>query len=351
MSVTPTSHFQLLSYPFGSFGVDIFFVISGFIISYSAGRYIGMTRAKEFLVHRFLRLNPVYYLATLLLLLSDLHKLIQLHRTHITFPVVAKSILLLPLFDGQYWVQALLPPAWSLSFEWLFYLLFFLAIALQWKNKTSFLLIAGSILITAGLLLNSRDTRIHFLSNPIMAEFLLGSALCYCWSRWDLPVLASLVMLAAGIGLCIGEWVMIHNLGQIGEMSRLVGGASSIERTLCWGPPAFLLVAGCVFLEKKGWAIKLWNNKTIGLLGDSSYSIYLVHLSVIGICLSIRNHVHIDTLPDIDVLLWVLLAVGGGIFFHLLIERPWLQRIRRRSRPPASPKDSASYASSASRSI
>src|SRR5258707_13134028 len=62
---------------FGAFGVDLFFVISGFIISYSAERYKGARDASAFLIHRFKRINPVYYIATLLFIAISLHSWIR----------------------------------------------------------------------------------------------------------------------------------------------------------------------------------------------------------------------------------------------------------------------------------
>ena len=50
----------------GKFGVDLFFVISGFVIYITAGHLSGKAAARTYLWHRFRRLIPIYYVATLL---------------------------------------------------------------------------------------------------------------------------------------------------------------------------------------------------------------------------------------------------------------------------------------------
>ncbi|MDP4247265.1 MAG: acyltransferase family protein, partial [Bacteroidota bacterium] len=47
---------------FGAIGVDIFFILSGFIISYTARSDSGLKAGRRFLLKRFLRINPVYYI-------------------------------------------------------------------------------------------------------------------------------------------------------------------------------------------------------------------------------------------------------------------------------------------------
>lgn len=311
----------------GSSGVDIFFVISGFIISYSAGRYKGPQEAWQFVKNRFLRLNPLYYLATLIFLATIIHHKLQLHDEFLTLSIIIKSIILLPVFDRTAWVPTIMGIAWSLSFEWFFYLLFTLGIILKWRNKTAFLLITGGTLILIGHLLHSSDYRVSFVANPIMVEFLSGAVLYYCWTRWTLPSKVALAILLTGLG--IYGYEIIQGIGWAAEAHCTIDGVIPALRLFYWGTPAVLLVTGCLFLEKNGAASRLWRNKAVRLLGDSSYSLYLIHPPVFAVLLGLSTKFSLRGMnPDLVIIILLLLAMGGGILFYQLIERPWL-RYRR----------------------
>ena len=84
----------------GTFGVDIFFVISGFIIYYSADRSNGMPASLSFLWHRFRRINPAYYAAVLLTVICWIPSMVRHQRTPITGYQILSWVNLLP-FPGD----------------------------------------------------------------------------------------------------------------------------------------------------------------------------------------------------------------------------------------------------------
>jgi exopolysaccharide production protein ExoZ len=77
-------------------GVDIFFVISGFIISLTAASYKGRDQSLHFLKKRFIRLNPVYYIALLIFLAVNIHHMLKDYVPG--YEVFLKSVILLPPF-------------------------------------------------------------------------------------------------------------------------------------------------------------------------------------------------------------------------------------------------------------
>jgi peptidoglycan/LPS O-acetylase OafA/YrhL len=91
-----------------SAGVDIFFVLSGFIITHSAGRYSGGQQTLIFLQKRFIRVNPVYYVAAFLFLAVSWHWLMKNHLLPDTAAIL-KAIFLLPVADNT-WSACILPP-------------------------------------------------------------------------------------------------------------------------------------------------------------------------------------------------------------------------------------------------
>ena len=318
----------------GAAGVDIFFVISGFIISYSAGRYKGGREGAAFLGHRFKRINPVYYLVTVLLILLSLHPQLKDHSFLLTWTQIGKSIILLPVFDRTGFSGIILSQGWTLSFEWFFYLLFLATILSRTRHKERWLMIMISTLVTAGLFLHGGDYRLHFISNPILLEFLLGVVIYWCYSRISVPKTTARILLFSGIALYILE--IGTGYGYIGDSTRTVDGSLSLLRLFLWGIPAALLVSGCLFVEKNGSGSFILNNKLIDLLGNSSYSLYLLHFIVFDLCVALYLRVGFFMNPDLAIFVQLVLAITASALFYKWVEAPLLRRLRK-SPPVVSP--------------
>jgi exopolysaccharide production protein ExoZ len=318
----------------GSTGVDIFFVISGFIISYSAGRYKGGGEGVAFLSHRFKRINPVYYTVTVLSILLSLHPQLKDHSFLLTWTQIWKSIILLPVFDRTGFSGIILSQGWTLSFEWFFYLLFLATILSRTHHKERWLMIMISTFVTAGLFLPGSDYRLHFISNPILLEFLLGVVIYWCYSRIRVPETTARILLFSGIALYILE--IGTGFGSIGDSTRTVDGSLSLLRFFLWGIPAALLVSGCLFAEKNGSGSFILNNKLIDLLGNSSYSLYLLHFIVYDLCVALYLRVGFFMNPDLAIFVQLALAITASVLFYKWVEAPLLRRLRK-SPPVVSP--------------
>ena len=319
---------------FGAFGVDIFFVISGFIIPYSAGSYEGAREGRLFFFKRFRRVNPVYYLSTLLFIGTMIHGILIKKIPLFPFPVIVKSVFLLPFFDSKSFITPILFPAWTLSFEWLFYLLFLLTILLRTRHKERMLLLLITGLVAAGLLFKGftdLDYRLRFMTSPILLEFLLGVCLYWCSVKIKVPKKLAFALLLAGICICVYE--IVRGFGEISEAVSIIDGQLSLTRFILWGIPAGLLVAGCIFLEKAHSLSRIWNNSLTTLLGDASYSIYLVNYTIYALCGTVYNRVGFFLNPDLAILLQFLVAIMGGLIFYRLVEKPLLQLLHKRPRP------------------
>lgn len=320
---------------FGAIGVDIFFVISGFIISYSAGSYKGGREGVIFLVRRFKRVNFIYYLATLVMVGVLIHAVLMMGVPLITFPIILKSIFLLPLLDHTEFVPHILRQAWTLSFEWFFYLLFSLAIFTRTRSKERFLVLLIMALVVTGFLFNGfkgSDYRLIFMTNPILLEFLLGVCLYWCYVNVRVSKKMTFVLLAAGGCICL--YRIVHGFGKIWLSEDTEDGSLSFVRFIRWGIPAGLLVAGCIFLEKAGSLHSIWNNPLTTYLGNASYSIYLTHMTIYLLCSSVYRRTGYYPNPDLAIWLQALLAITGGIIFYQLGELPLLRFLqRKRPRP------------------
>lgn len=314
---------------FGAIGVDLFFAISGFIISYVANSYVGAKEGADFLKKRFLRINPIYYVASLLfmVLFCFFDKF---------FPVIAvlnglrDTIFMLPVLNAQKWLGPLLIVGWSLSYEWWFYVLFFMLILFRVKNKALLLLLVIPVLVIIGKLLHPTDFRLIFYTNPIMLEFLFGVIIYWLYRHAKVATGVAALLLLLGIGGYI--YNILHGFGDISELGSVTSGTGSLKRVLLWGLPSAFILAGCIFLEKKGVWAKLWNNRFGLLMGDASYSIYLTHYTLFYVLTQVYIQTGFFLNADLSIFVHMALAVGAGILFYQKVERPLLKLLH--SRPP-----------------
>jgi exopolysaccharide production protein ExoZ len=229
----------------GSAGVDLFFVISGFIIA----RVSRDRPAREFANARFWRIYPIYLLAVLPSVLWQFRFGSGLTQR------VAATLTLWPIWGGEY-QQPLLPVAWSLYFEVLFYL----AITTWLFSRRAALAAAAGVAILALL---DPGPASAFLLSPIILEFIAGYGLARV-QRFHL----------AAPALVLGCLLLFCSARQFEAATMLDPMANSL-RALLFGVPAVMTVYGALGLERvfrSRWADPLvW-------IGDASYSIYLIHL-------------------------------------------------------------------------
>jgi exopolysaccharide production protein ExoZ len=268
---------------YGAAGVDLFFVISGFIMANVAS---GRT-AREFIGDRLWRIYPLWWIAVL-------PWLFMVPRGG-TF--VLSSLMLWPIYPGGYYVPVL-KVGWTLSFELLFYLGVAAAIA---ARSVVPLAIYAVFLIGA---LTTSSALLHFVGSPIVLEFLLGVLIARLPRRTFLGLLIPL-------GLCL---VAITAPG-IGDVEASLSPSWAFWRAIEWGVPAALIVWGALSLE----GLLQYSAFDVPVaLGDASYSIYLFHPIVahgFNLAWPVR----------------LMLAIGAGWAMHVLVERRLAARGRRKA--------------------
>ncbi|KAF1051302.1 MAG: hypothetical protein GAK43_02465 [Stenotrophomonas maltophilia] len=240
----------------GQVGVDIFFVLSGFVIHLSsAGRRIPTL---TFLVHRLARVAPAYWLYTAItaLIIFAFSNVMPIYG--VALPQLMLSLAFLPSQNpGGFGFYPILPVGWTLNFEMLFYLLFALSFLVNERWRLG--LVSVLVLLTS-LVLAKEPYISNFYRNPIIVEFLLGLGLAEVyrrgWLRLPTPLALGLALLAT---LCILRYP-----------------AEPSWRLLTWGVPSAVLVAACVALEP--WFA---GRRLLKSLGDWSYSVYLLHVIVL----------------------------------------------------------------------
>ncbi|WP_158537343.1 acyltransferase family protein [Humitalea rosea] len=306
---------------FGGFGVELFFIISGYIICLTAKKY---QSGALFMMNRIVRLLPAYWFFTLLVFLAVwIEPAWRQHSLSYSSDVILKSLLFFPQQDVP--VLAL---GWSLEHEMIFYLIVALA------------------LVVAGAFTFTRQIVVALLLTALgVAGFMLGTGLGQRF--WDYHVMSP-YMVAFAFG-----WIF-----------RLADTSAPSRKTLLYLiPMATLLTLASVpidpseqpLLERIALAAVLFVaagslgavlergnivNRFMARIGDASYSIYLSHwfcLSVIGKVLGrIAPPAEFDVVSRAGA---VMVAILFGLAFFDRVERPvdvFLKRALRLGRRPGS---------------
>jgi exopolysaccharide production protein ExoZ len=270
----------------GDYAVNVFFVISGFTMVYASQKQFGAASSVyPFLLRRFIRIFPTYWLS-LLIFIS-------------IFPAAASDIrhLALSIFlIAEPHQFPILPPAWTLTIEVYFYVIFSLSIFLhrQWAVIAVCLML---FLLSCLRSVTHIDIFIPY-TNPIVLLFGAGVALAnvYC-NGGRVNKIGSSTLIAVSF-----LWVSALSLHGHDVGWRW--------RVLLLGPPAVMLFVGAVMTTP----ITLLSWKPLQELGDASYSIYITHWLFVSL------------LPTPFHFAPFVMALIFGMGFHYALERPFLRR-------------------------
>ena len=162
-------HFFYLQ-DFGAAGVDIFFVISGFIITVIASQYLKGKKEHLFLMKRMVRVVPLYWLVSVLFIIYyylDKGRLFSKAS-------ILKTIIFFPFFSKLSFTIPVIHQGWTLSFELFFYILTFIAMVAGGKKYLLIIFLILSGFTGFNYLIIKDNGIINFLGNGIMLEFLMG---------------------------------------------------------------------------------------------------------------------------------------------------------------------------------
>ncbi|MDB5964789.1 MAG: glycosyl transferase, group 1 [Polaromonas sp.] len=319
----------------GSAGVDIFFVISGFVMA-SSTRAVSADRTRAawlFMKKRIVRIAPLYWFYTLLKAALVLSVPALALRSTVDPGHLVASLLFVPSNSPWHDMQPLLPVGWTLNFEMFFYLVF--AVAIAWgvpRIRFCLAMFLGAYLLGQ----HFRDQPFPgFYAESILFEFILGMCIASPFvSTRQVPRLPAAATVIAGVVLMFGiDW------------------GTTDYRLVTWGLAAALIVVGTVWLEP--WIRQRALAKPGAFLGDASYSIYLSHTFVVpAAVMALRaSGVHGSVVTG---LVAGLAGVAAGCGSYLWLEKPmtsWLKRTflkHPRQEPPPQEDRTAGPSPSAS---
>lgn len=306
--------FPVLAFPW-PIGVNLFFVISGFIMYHSSFDQFGKDKAIiTFVKNRILRIVPLYYIFTSAMVIVVIFFSGTLGRTQLDYAQIVSSYLFFPYesYDGK--ITPVLSLGWTLNYEMFFYLIF--GGSLYWTRKKAVIFTASTIiaLVIVGHLLSPQIAAIRFWTSSIMIDFLVGIGIA-AYSRNKKPKTSNFPMLLMLMlsAIALATWAYDANASRY------------LERTV---PSAMIVLAFVIYLSKAAEdSIPSWATA----FGDSSYSLYLSHrfpLRLLTILWGAMGFGNKDLgFLYILVTLIICLAVGHLVFLH--IEVPTTKFLKR----------------------
>ncbi|WP_432510411.1 acyltransferase family protein [Kineococcus sp. SYSU DK001] len=319
-------------------GVDLFFVVSGFVMAVTAGGalFAGAPRPSvgRFAWRRASRVYPLYWAVSLVLLAVVLAAPGLVHGNGEETDLLA-TFALLPQRG-----EPLLLVGWTLVYEMGFYLVFTLSLLAGRRGRGAARAVlvawAAAVLVAGPFVPQGASPWLQVATNPLNLEFGMGVLAGWLVVSGRAAGRGPL-LLGAGLTVLLATWVDLSLRGP------LTG--TGLAMALALGGGSALTVTGLATLEREG---RLRVPALLGRLGDASYSLYLVHVPVITLAAIVLARV----LPDLrgpaglalQAVVVVVAFVGcqvAGLLAHALLERPLLTLTRRLERRVASPRGAA----------
>ena len=297
------------------FGVDLFFVVSGFVMVYASETGRGGSGPGTFLLRRVIRVVPLYWVFTTLVFTIAMWGDTLASLTQDEWYLVASSYALVPYHMSADVMDfyPMLSQGWTLEYEAFFYLCFAACLWLFPRVKVAVLAGGFAALCLAGALLRLPAPLVYYARTNTL-EFVYGMALARLFlngvrvPRWQ-TALAVATGAAGALAFApfSGDWDALRGFG--------------------WGVPAALIVGGAVLMRDGGRSRLAW---PFEVLGDASYSLYLVHDFIYDGIRHVATGNDDRTAPMSIRLFPVMLvaAVLAAILSYRLLERPmtrWLQ--------------------------
>jgi len=297
----------------GSNGVNLFFVISGFVMIISSEKLVSSPSGwKIFAIKRIIRIVPIYWIITTLKIVILLLSPSAVYHTSLDIWFVVKSYFFIPAVNIEGEFRPFYGVGWTLNFEMFFYLLF--TIALGFKIRP--LPFLSAIFIPLAILSFYRKSdwpSISFYADIIVLNFLYGMIAAKLILRGvKLPKVFAQLSILLGI-ICLFFPGLVPNPAVDNRGAIIIGVAS------------FLVIYGGASIE---YLLTSKIPKFLLFLGGASYSLYLIHPTVAPIVPTVLNKLNFKyTLVSIS--LCVIVAIAASIIFFKYCEKPLTQFLTR----------------------
>lgn len=304
-------------------GVDLFFVISGFVIVYASQSYFTKSGGRSaFLLRRLIRIVPLYWFALTLRLVALAAAAILGIKSFPSLESILTSYFFIPYDSmgyGDRYPFPILDLGWTLNYEMFFYAIFALFIVLPMERAVLYVAAALVSGVLVGLFFNVA-LPFSFWLQPIVLEFVGGMFLAVAYLRG----VSLNPVIGAAVGLCgLAVWSLIDL--RIFE-SYGNPGFYSFPRLSVLGGGAFLLMAAATLTREIGLPRFA---RPISALGDSSYALYLLHPFIFLVLKGILSVVEIQQQWSSAIYISVIgITITIAHLFHLFVEKPTTEWLR-----------------------
>jgi exopolysaccharide production protein ExoZ len=286
------------SMAWGTIGVDIFFVISGFVMWMSTfGRSL---TPSEFITKRFFRVAPLYYIMTLAIVAVAFVSPTLLRSTSIELWHVVNSFLFYPSAHPVLHVAfPVLIPGWTLNYEMFFYTIFACCLMLPVNSRFLGLFISLAGLVAVGQFFGRDNLVVAFYTSPIILEFWFGiciAATLIHFKRYSvrLLVLASIINV-----FLIGMRMFVTNFTFGSQMT--------------FGVIAALIVWTACEIDTRKLMPEI---RPLTWLGNASYSIYLWQMITVAASFKLWQMANLGSAQWKEVPFYILVAAVTLIVSH-----------------------------------
>lgn len=310
----------------GQAGVDIFFVISGFIMYFvHRGDFDRPGMARRFLLRRLVRIVPTYWLLTTLTVAGLVLLPGLFNSRSVDWPWITASYLFIPWQSPAGDISPPVGPGWTLNYEMYFYVVFatLLLFPRRWALLVMTAFMLGSVLL--GLILQPDLPVLRMMSSALLIEFLCGIWIAWAFTRgMILGANTRIGVVGAALAVFAASPALYTN-----------GDLATWWRLPFFGLPAAALMAVLMLrpgLQGPGRASGSLSRVFVSL-GDSSYALYLTHVFTLRIAELMLSRL-LPPLPAVlDFALLFLAAVVVGHLFFLFVERPLYRSLKERLLP------------------
>lgn len=254
----------------GAIGVDIFFIISGFIMYCSTLRHGGtLGETLVFWKKRIIRIVPLYWLITAVIVMAAVLQPSSTLSAAVNLTGFIKSVLFIPYFSSGGLMQPVVGQGLTLNYEMFFYAVLGVVLLVSRRYLLIGILVVFSVFQVAAWYAGTTSVVQRFYASPLMLEFVSGVVLAMLYRSGRLPPQWLL-----NAGIVLGVFALTRDEG------FRIYFTSEWHRVVVWGVFSLMLIAG--FLGNEPW----WQRKSpriLTFLGDASYSIYLSHVLAFSI--------------------------------------------------------------------
>jgi exopolysaccharide production protein ExoZ len=301
----------------GNFGVDLFFVISGFLMFHAHQADFGRPGAIwYFLLRRLVRIVPIYWILTTIgLILLAFAPTLFTHHKGIEWQWVIGNYLFIPLPMSDGMKEPVIGAGWTLGYEMHFYWLFAFTLIFRQNVGPLFLMVILLSSIIFGRYLEASHPWINLVTSWFLLEFIFGMLVCILIKKVQLCQEFAIVCLTAAVLTIL--------------MSGFSPPIDLFSRVLQWGLPSAVIL----------WSILSLNLSCSGflsnilvLIGDASYSIYLFQVFSLPAFAILMHAIAINTFICTDgaILILAIMSMCAGFVFWRFVEHPITNYLRLR---------------------